>query len=108
MEIYGDPGFPKHVRHSSSKLVSFYTTVGFQVAVAQHFGLQILRLADSWILPINTTHYSIELQSYLDESAFFLLESLLFSQCFSSGSKISPRRVLSDRRLISINSVAPS
>jgi len=49
MEIYGDPGFVKHV------------------AVAQHLGLQILRLADSWILPINTTHYSIELQWYLDK-----------------------------------------
>jgi len=40
----------------------------FQVAVAQHLGLQTLRLADSWVLPINTTHYSIELQSYLDKS----------------------------------------
>jgi len=49
MEIYGDPGFVKHV------------------AVAQHLGLQVLRLADSWILPVNTTHYSIELQSYLDK-----------------------------------------
>ena len=67
MEIYGDPGFVKHVRHSSQDSLSSFPTVILQVAVAQHLGLQILRLADSWILPINTTHYSIELQFYLDK-----------------------------------------
>lgn len=49
MEVYSDPAFTKHI------------------AVAQHLGLQVLRFADSWILPINTTHYSIELRSYLDK-----------------------------------------
>jgi len=62
MEIYGDPGFVKHV------------------AAAQHLGLQVLRLADSWILPINTTHYSIELQSYLDKVEDLAEKSSIKSQ----------------------------
>ncbi|RPD66976.1 Zn-dependent exopeptidase [Lentinus tigrinus ALCF2SS1-7] len=47
-EVYADPGFVRHV------------------AVAKHLGLVTLRLADSIILPLNTTHYSLELHSYLD------------------------------------------
>lgn len=47
-EVYADPGFHKHV------------------AVAQHLGLLTLRLADSIILPLNTTQYALELDSYLD------------------------------------------
>ena len=38
-----------------------------QVAVAKHLGLITLRLADSIILPLNTTHYALELHGYLDE-----------------------------------------
>ncbi|KAI9000854.1 Zn-dependent exopeptidase [Trametes punicea] len=49
MEVYGDPGFARHV------------------AVAKHLGLQVVRLADSIVLPINTTHHSFELERYLDE-----------------------------------------
>ncbi|KAI0750987.1 Zn-dependent exopeptidase [Daedaleopsis nitida] len=48
-ELYADPGFVKHV------------------AVAKHLGLMVLRLADSIILPLNTTHYSLELDKYLDK-----------------------------------------
>jgi N-acetylated-alpha-linked acidic dipeptidase len=48
MEIYSDPGFVKHV------------------AVAQHLGLQTLRLADSIVLPLNTTHYAFQLEVYLN------------------------------------------
>jgi len=47
-ELYADPGFLRHV------------------AIAQFFGLQTLRLADSVVLPINTTHYSVQLGVYLD------------------------------------------
>ncbi|KAI0660808.1 Zn-dependent exopeptidase [Cubamyces menziesii] len=47
-EKYADPDFKKHV------------------AVAQHLGLVLLRLLDSTILPLNTTHYSLELGKYLD------------------------------------------
>ncbi|KAI0346834.1 Zn-dependent exopeptidase [Trametopsis cervina] len=46
-ELYGDPGFFRHV------------------AVAQHLGLEALRLADSIVLPLNTTHYALELGAYL-------------------------------------------
>ncbi|KAG7440790.1 Zn-dependent exopeptidase [Guyanagaster necrorhizus] len=48
MELYGDPGFFRHT------------------AVAKHLGLQVLRLADNVVLPFNTTHYSYELENYLD------------------------------------------
>jgi hypothetical protein len=108
METYGDPDFARHARHSTPTSTSLTTTPIFQVAVAQHLGLQILRLADSWILPINTTHYSIELQSYLDKSASFRPTSLPFTQHSFSGSKISPRTVPSNRKLIFMNSVTPS
>ncbi|KAG1755479.1 hypothetical protein EDB19DRAFT_1661644 [Suillus lakei] len=48
-ELYGDPGFSRHV------------------AIAKHTGLQVLRLSGDIILPFNTTHYSVELESYLDK-----------------------------------------
>jgi len=48
-ELYGDPGFSRHV------------------AIAKHIGLQVLRLSGDIILPFNTTHYSFELESYLDK-----------------------------------------
>lgn len=47
-EVYADPGFHKHV------------------AVAQNLGLMTLRLTDSIILPLNTTQYALELDSYVD------------------------------------------
>ncbi|EIW61207.1 Zn-dependent exopeptidase [Trametes versicolor FP-101664 SS1] len=49
METYGDPGFGRHV------------------AIAKHLGLQTIRLADSIVLPINTTHHAVELGKYLDK-----------------------------------------
>ncbi|KIM91157.1 hypothetical protein PILCRDRAFT_811656 [Piloderma croceum F 1598] len=58
-ELYGDPGFPKHV------------------AVAQHLGLQILRMSDALILPLNTTHYSYELENYLDRVESIVASSFL-------------------------------
>ncbi|KAK0443095.1 Zn-dependent exopeptidase [Desarmillaria tabescens] len=57
MELYGDPGFFRHT------------------AVAKHLGLQVLRLADNVVLPFNTTHYSYELENYLDK-----VESLVSAQ----------------------------
>ena len=35
-------------------------------AVAKHLGLVALRMTDSIILPLNTTHYALELDNYLD------------------------------------------
>ncbi|KAJ3732629.1 hypothetical protein DFJ43DRAFT_1145632 [Lentinula guzmanii] len=47
MQMYGDPGFHKHI------------------AVAKHLGLMALRLADSLILPLNTSHGASALDDYL-------------------------------------------
>ncbi|KAI0036775.1 Zn-dependent exopeptidase [Vararia minispora EC-137] len=47
-ELYADPGFVKHV------------------AIAQYLGLQTIRLADSVVLPLNTTHYAFQLEDYLN------------------------------------------
>nr|VWO99261.1 Trehalose synthase/amylase TreS (EC (EC (Maltose alpha-D-glucosyltransferase) (MTase) [Ganoderma boninense] len=49
MEVYGDPGFFRHV------------------AVAKFLGLETIRLADSIVLPINTTHHAVELERYLEK-----------------------------------------
>jgi N-acetylated-alpha-linked acidic dipeptidase len=38
-----------------------------QVAVAKHLGLLALRLSDSIVVPLNTTHYAHELGNYLDK-----------------------------------------
>lgn len=57
-EIYADPGFFRHV------------------AVAKHLGLQIIRMADSIVLPFNTTHYAYELESQLDKYVCLLLTLL--------------------------------
>ncbi|KAG6890542.1 hypothetical protein C0992_000802 [Termitomyces sp. T32_za158] len=48
-EIYADPGFHRHV------------------AVARHMGLLALHLADSFVIPLNTTQYAFELDDYLDK-----------------------------------------
>ncbi|KAF8138373.1 Zn-dependent exopeptidase, partial [Boletus edulis] len=47
-ETYADPGFHRHV------------------ALAKTLGLLTLRLADSIILPLNTTEYALQLDSYVD------------------------------------------
>ncbi|KAF8833188.1 Zn-dependent exopeptidase [Paxillus ammoniavirescens] len=47
-ETYGDPGFHRHV------------------ALAKSLGLLTLRLADSIIVPLNTTQYALQLDSYVD------------------------------------------
>ena len=46
---FSDPGFFKHV------------------AMAKYLGLVALRVADSITLPINTTQYTLELESYLSK-----------------------------------------
>ncbi|KAH7887556.1 hypothetical protein F5I97DRAFT_1861258 [Phlebopus sp. FC_14] len=47
-EVYGDPGFSRHV------------------AIAKHIGLQVLRLCDDIVLPLNTTHYAHQLEAYVE------------------------------------------
>ncbi|KAG6866447.1 hypothetical protein C0991_003965 [Blastosporella zonata] len=45
-EVYADPGFHRHV------------------VVAKHLGLLALRLIDSFVVPLNTTQYALELDDY--------------------------------------------
>ncbi|KAJ7579088.1 Zn-dependent exopeptidase [Mycena floridula] len=59
MELYGDPGFTRHV------------------AVAKHLGLIALRLATEVVLPLNNTHYAVELEAYLDK-----VESIVSANSF--------------------------
>ncbi|KAJ7094526.1 Zn-dependent exopeptidase [Mycena belliarum] len=47
-ETFADPGFHRHV------------------AVAKHIGLEIVRLSSAIVLPLNTTHYTYELENYLN------------------------------------------
>ena len=62
-EVYGDPGFYRHVRYLSKGLL--LVCWWFQVAVAKHLGLMGLRLSDSLLIPLNTTQYTLELGDYL-------------------------------------------
>jgi len=64
-EVYADPGFVKHVCIASQPW-DVPLTLSYQVAVAKNLGLQTLRLASALVLPLNTTHYAFELESYLD------------------------------------------
>jgi N-acetylated-alpha-linked acidic dipeptidase len=65
-EVYGDPGFVKHVGLTGQENKKILLTSSFQVAVAKNLGLQTLRLASALVLPFNTTHYAFELENYLD------------------------------------------
>lgn len=38
--------------------------------MAKHLGLQLLRLADAVVLPLNTTQYAFELDGYLSKYVF--------------------------------------
>ncbi|KAG6869264.1 hypothetical protein C0993_000017 [Termitomyces sp. T159_Od127] len=48
-ETYADPDFHRHV------------------AVARHMGLLAIHLTDSFVVPLNTTQYALELDDYLDK-----------------------------------------
>ncbi|KAJ7129388.1 Zn-dependent exopeptidase [Mycena epipterygia] len=56
-EVYADPGFHRHV------------------AVAKHIGLEIVRLSSAVVLPLNTTHYTYELENYLNGIEAIALDS---------------------------------
>ncbi|CAE6386040.1 unnamed protein product [Rhizoctonia solani] len=91
MEKYGDPGFLRHV------------------AVAKHLGLVLLRLADSIVLPLNTTHYAHELENYLNivvEHATGLSDTPDFtelrhaiSKVKKASKKLDHRKAKADHRL---------
>ncbi|KAG8806404.1 hypothetical protein FRC18_006110 [Serendipita sp. 400] len=64
-----DPVYHYHSIYDSQTYQEKYADPGFQkhVAVARHLGLMTLRISESLILPINTTHYSLELLNYLQK-----------------------------------------
>jgi N-acetylated-alpha-linked acidic dipeptidase len=68
-ELYGDPGFVRHVSDPLLSITAHFLIPSYapKVAIAKHIGLQTLRLASSIIIPLNTTHYSLELQAYLQK-----------------------------------------
>ncbi|CAE6426887.1 unnamed protein product [Rhizoctonia solani] len=86
MEKYGDPGFLRHV------------------AIAKHLGLVLLRLADSIVLPLNTTHYAYELENYLDhvvELATGLSETPNFTDLRHAITKVKKAsKKLDDRKAV--------
>lgn len=51
-----------------------------QIAVAKQLGLQLVRMADSTVLPLNTTHYSYELETYLQKyvTSYFMFNVLVY------------------------------
>lgn len=67
-EAYADPGFEKHVRSEQPESVRKRTDLfpSLQVILAKHLGLLALRVVDAIVLPLNTTHYALELDDYLD------------------------------------------
>lgn len=66
-ETYADPGFHRHVRVDTAFYRSRLFTFHFiQVALAKTLGLLTLRLSDSIIVPLNTTEYALQLDSYVD------------------------------------------
>lgn len=52
-----------------------------QVAVAKHLGLQLLRIADAVILPLNTSQYAYELDYYLNK---YVPTGHLFDRLFTN------------------------
>ncbi|KAI0939157.1 hypothetical protein AcV5_000651 [Taiwanofungus camphoratus] len=63
-----DPVYHYHSVYDSQRWQELYADPGFlrHVAVARYLGLQTLRLADAIVLPLNTTHYAVQLDAYLD------------------------------------------
>ncbi|KAF8510592.1 hypothetical protein JB92DRAFT_2938695 [Gautieria morchelliformis] len=63
-----DPVYHYHSIYDSQRFQEIYADPGFyrHVAMSKYLGLVVLRLADSITLPLNTTHYTLELESYID------------------------------------------
>ena len=52
---------------ASSICIPGFALILVQAAIAKNIGLLGLRLADSIVLPLNTTQYALELDDYLDK-----------------------------------------
>ncbi|KAJ7752743.1 Zn-dependent exopeptidase [Mycena maculata] len=64
-----DAVYHYHSIYDTQRWQEMHADPGFHRAtvVAKHFGLMLLRLTDSIIVPLNTTQYALELYNYLDE-----------------------------------------
>ncbi|KAF9269786.1 Zn-dependent exopeptidase [Marasmius fiardii PR-910] len=64
-----DPAYHYHSVYDTVRFQEKFADPGFhrQVATAKHLGLVALRITSPVVLPFNTTHYSHELDSYLDD-----------------------------------------
>ncbi|CAE6414378.1 unnamed protein product [Rhizoctonia solani] len=65
----GDAAYPYHSFYDSEDWMDRYGDPGClrRVAIAKYWGLVLLRIADSFILPLDTTQYALELDDYLDK-----------------------------------------
>ncbi|KAL5632103.1 hypothetical protein ACGC1H_000206 [Rhizoctonia solani] len=65
----GDAAYPYHSFYDSEDWMDRFGDPGClrRVAIAKYWGLVLLRMADSFILPLDTTQYAIELDDYLDK-----------------------------------------
>ncbi|KIJ69966.1 hypothetical protein HYDPIDRAFT_78885, partial [Hydnomerulius pinastri MD-312] len=82
-EKYADPGFHRHV------------------ALAKTMGLLTLRLANSIILPLNTTQYALELDSYVDTDALPNLHRLrkAISKLQAASIKLDAEKIKAEKAL---------
>ncbi|CAE6501065.1 unnamed protein product [Rhizoctonia solani] len=65
----GDAAYPYHSFYDSEDWMDRYGDPGClrRVAIAKYWGLVLLRIADSFILPLDTTQYALELDDYLNK-----------------------------------------
>ncbi|CCO37442.1 hypothetical protein BN14_11598 [Rhizoctonia solani AG-1 IB] len=68
-DTYGDAAYHYHSYYDSEDWLDKHGDPGClrRVAIAKYWGLVLLRMADSFILPIDTTQYALELDDYLDK-----------------------------------------
>ncbi|ELU39637.1 vacuolar protein sorting-associated protein 70 [Rhizoctonia solani AG-1 IA] len=65
----GDAAYHYHSFYDSEDWMNQYGDPGClrRVAIAKYWGLVLLRMANSFILPLDTTQYALELDDYLDK-----------------------------------------
>ncbi|KAJ1300407.1 hypothetical protein OPQ81_005227 [Rhizoctonia solani] len=70
----GDAAYHYHSFYDSEDWMDKYGDPGYlrRTAIAKYWGLVLLRMADSFILPLDTTQYALELDDYLDKVAALL------------------------------------
>ncbi|KAG8682892.1 hypothetical protein FRC11_014210 [Ceratobasidium sp. 423] len=68
-DAVGDAAYHYHSYYDSEDWMDRYGDPGYlrRVAIAKYWGLVLLRMVDSFILPLETTQYALELDDYLDK-----------------------------------------